>query len=149
MALTHEEVYNSSDISSVNLKSFLTEGMNNLFNNYTNGYINTHLDIEDVEVEMKKSIPLGLLVNEVALNTIKYAFPENDKGNFYINLKKINENIILKIWDDGVGLPSTVDVFQADSLGFKIIRNLTQQIEAELTLLEDVSGFGLQVTFEQ
>ena len=56
MALTHEEVYNSSDISSVNLKSFLTEGMNNLFNNYTNGYINTHLDIEDVEVEMKKSI---------------------------------------------------------------------------------------------
>ncbi len=111
--------------------------------------IKLNFDIEPIEIEVDKGIPIGLLVNEVALNTIKYAFPENNEGNFYINLKKINEDVILKIWDDGVGLPSTVDVFQADSLGFIIIRNLTQQIEAELTLLEDVSGFGLQVTFEQ
>ena len=149
MALTHEEVYKSSSVSHVNLKEFLIQGVNKLFNLYTNGNIKPHFNLENIEVEMEKSIPLGLLVNEVALNTIKYAFPENNEGNFYINLKKINEDVILKIWDDGVGLPSTVDVFQADSLGFIIIRNLTQQIEAELTLLEDVSGFGLQVSFEQ
>ena len=148
MALTHEEVYNSSDISSVNLKSFLTEGMNNLFNNYTNGYINTHLDIEDVEVEMKKSIPLGLLVNEVALNTIKYAFPNKDKGNFYLTLKVKDEDIILKSYDDGIGLPEDVDFYHDKSLGFLIINSLTNQLEAELTLL-DVKGFGIELKFKK
>ncbi len=148
MALTHEEVYNSSDISSVNLKSFLTEGMNNLFNNYTNGYINTHLDIEDVEVEMKKSIPLGLLVNEVALNTIKYAFPNKDKGNFYLTLKVKDEDIILKSYDDGIGLPEDVDFYHDKSLGFLIINSLTNQLEAELTLL-NVKGFGIELKFKK
>ena len=148
MALTHEEVYNSSDISSVNLKSFLTEGMNNLFNNYTNGHINTHLDIEDVEVEMKKSIPLGLLVNEVALNTIKYAFPNKDKGNFYLTLKVKDEDIILKAYDDGIGLPEDVDFYHDKSLGFLIINSLTNQLEAELTLL-DVKGFGIELKFKK
>ena len=148
MALTHEEVYNSSDISSVNLKSFLTEGMNNLFNNYTNGYINTHLDIEDVEVEMKKSIPLGLLVNEVALNTIKYAFPNKDKGNFYLTLKVKDEDIILKAYDDGIGLPEDVDFYHDKSLGFLIIHSLTNQLEAELTLL-NVKGFGIELKFKK
>ena len=97
---------------------------------------------------MDKSIPLGLLVNEVALNTIKYAFPDKDKCNFYINLERLNDEVVLRIWDDGVGLPEDVDLFNSNSLGFIIIRNLSQQLEADLSQITDVVGFGIQLKFK-
>lgn len=148
MALTHEEVYQSNSVSNINLEHFLTTGMNNLFNLYTEGKIKLNFNIESIELDMEKSIPLGLLVNEVALNTIKYAFPDKNEGNFYIDLKSTDDMIDLKIWDDGVGLPENVNLYNSDSLGFIIINNLTQQLEAELTVLDDVSGFGINLKFK-
>ncbi len=148
MALTHEEVYQSPNVSSVNMETFLNEGVSNLFNLYTTGYINLHFNIESINMGMDKSIPLGLLVNEVALNTIKYAFPDKDKGNFYIKLERLNDEVVLRIWDDGVGLPEDVDLFNSNSLGFIIIRNLSQQLEADLSQITDVVGFGLQLKFK-
>ena len=145
MALTHEEVYQSPSVSKVNLNSFLTTGMDNLFNLYTHGNINLHFDVDSIEIDVDKAIPLGLLVNEVALNTIKYAFPETGKGDFYINLEQSNDKMVLKIWDNGIGLPKGFDVFNSNSLGFIIIRNLTQQLDAELVILDDISGFGVEL----
>ena len=145
MALLHEEIYQSPSVSNINLEHFLTTGMNNLFGLYTKGNINLHLNIEPVMVDIDVGIPLGLLINEVALNTIKYAFPKQEDCNFYINLKTLENHIIIKIWDDGVGLPENMDISTSNGLGFIIIRNLTQQLEAELTILEDVQGFGIQL----
>ena len=149
MALTHEEVYQSDSVSNINLQNFLTTGMTNLFNLYTHGNINLHFDIEPIEIDMDKSIPLGLMVNEIALNTIKYAFPKTGHGDFYIKLETNEDNVILNIWDNGVGLPEGVNLYQSTSLGFIIIRNLTQQLEAELSVLDDVPGFGLHLIFRK
>ncbi|WP_413827145.1 PAS domain-containing sensor histidine kinase, partial [Methanobrevibacter sp. UBA313] len=148
MALTHEEVYNSDSLSNVNLKTFLEDAINNLFNLYSKGNIKLHLDIEPIEIDMDRSIPLGLLVNEVSLNTIKYAFPNEVEGNYYITIKNIDGILDLKIWDDGVGLANGVDLFTAESLGFIIIRNFTQQLDANLTQLSNVKGFGLELKFK-
>ena len=148
MALTHAEVYQSTNVSNINLEHLLTTGMNNLFNLYTSGRIGLYFSIEPLEVDIDKGIPLGLLVNEVALNTIKYAFPGQGEGKFFIDLNMVNGEIVLKIWDNGIGLPEGVSLFDSDSLGFIIIRNLTQQLEAELSLLEDVPGFGIQLVFK-
>ncbi len=148
MALTHEEVYNSDSLSNVNLKTFLEDAINNLFNLYSKGNIKLHLDIEPIEIDMDRSIPLGLLVNEVSLNTIKYAFPNEVEGNYYITIKNIDGILDLKIWDDGVGLANGVDLFTAVSLGFIIIRNFTQQLDANLTQLSNVKGFGLELKFK-
>ena len=148
MALTHEEVYQSPSVSKINLENFLTEGVSNIFNTYTSCKIKLNFDIEPIEIEVDKGIPIGLLVNEVALNTIKYAFPNTNEGNFYVNLKSDGDVLVLKLWDDGVGLPENVDLFDSDSLGFIIIRNLTQQLDGELTILEDVTGFGIKIVFK-
>ena len=148
MALTHEEVYNSDSLSNVNLKTFLEDAINNLFNLYSKGNIKLHLDIEPIEIDMDRSIPLGLLVNEVSLNTIKYAFLNEVEGNYYITIKNIDGILDLKIWDDGVGLANGVDLFTAESLGFIIIRNFTQQLDANLTQLSNVKGFGLELKFK-
>ena len=145
MANTHEAVYQSPTVSTVDLESFLNNNLGNLFALYTKGNITLHSDLEPVNVDTKISIPLGLLVNELALNTIKYAFPESGMGDFYINLIEVDDKIVLKIWDNGVGLNDNVNLFTSESLGFIIIRNLTQQLDGDLTILKKDSGFGVKL----
>ncbi|MDD4594138.1 MAG: histidine kinase dimerization/phosphoacceptor domain -containing protein [Methanobacteriaceae archaeon] len=147
MALTHEEVYNSPSVSKVNMKSFITQSMNDLFGLYTDGFISLNFDIDPIELSMDISIPLGLLINELALNTIKYAFPNKKEGNFYLSLKQIGDEVILKVWDNGVGLASDIDIYTIDSLGFIIVRNFTKQLEGELKQLNNVLGFGVEIKF--
>ena len=89
MALTHEEVYNSPSVSEVDMNSFITKDMTNLFRLYTDGNIKLNFNIEHIMLNMEDIIPLGLFINELALNTIKYAFPNKEEGNFYISFKKV------------------------------------------------------------
>ena len=149
MALTHEEVYNSNDLSNINLNTFINRAMDNLFSLYAPENIKINLKIENVMLNMDKSIPLSLLINEFALNTIKYAFPNKVDGEFFIDLSSNNDLINIKMWDNGIGLPEGVNVFSSESLGFTIIRNLSRQLEAELNVLSDVEGFGLEITFQK
>lgn len=147
MALTHEEIYQSPSVSKVNLESFFEKGLNNIFHLYSEKKITPHLNIESIELDVDKSIPLGLLVNELALNTIKYAFPKSPKGDFYINIKTQDESIVLKVWDNGIGLKDNFNIQDSTGLGFIIVRNLTQQLEGELIQLKDIDGFGLKIIF--
>jgi two-component sensor histidine kinase len=145
MALTHEQVYKSNSVSTVNLKEFLIKEIDNLFNLYSDGNIKVNYDIDPVEVNIDTSVPLGLLVNELTLNNIKYAFPDNCEGNFYVSLNGYSDYFVLEIWDDGVGLKEGINLFKTDSLGFLIIRNLTKQIDGKLSLLEKAPGFGIKI----
>jgi two-component sensor histidine kinase len=149
MALTHEEVYQSQNVSSVNLESFLSKNMYNLFKLYDNKRIDLNFKMEPVEVNIDIGIPLGLLINELAINCIKYAFPEKDEGNFYINVSEKENIITIKVWDDGVGLPDGVDLNNNnEGLGFLIIQRLSQQLEAELKVLNNRQGFGIELKFK-
>ena len=86
MALTHEEIYQSDSLSNVNLKSFINKNLSRLFLKFSDGTISLNLNINHVELDMDRTIPLGLLINEVGINTIKYAFPNYQEGNFNLNL---------------------------------------------------------------
>lgn len=98
MASIHEQVYNSSDITHVNSDEYLKLTLENLFNLYSSN-IKLHLDIISHELHMDKAIPLGLIINELGLNSIKYAFDDDEKGNFYVKYSEENNLCKLTIWD--------------------------------------------------
>ena len=87
---------------------------------------------------MDKSIPLSLIINELALNTIKYAFPNNEKGSFNVILKEIEGVVNIQVFDDGVGVPVDFDFNTSNSLGMSIINNLILQLDADLYMLNDI-----------
>jgi two-component sensor histidine kinase len=148
MALIHEEAYKSYDVSKIDSKQYITKQMDNLFKLYSKNNIETHYDIDDVDVHTEKFIPLGLILNELGLNTIKYAFPNNQPGNFYLKFKVENDEVLLTVYDDGIGLPDDFDIYNSTSLGFTIINTLTSQIEGELNILELDKGFGVSIRFK-
>ncbi len=147
MALLHEKIYGSSSLSKVDIKDYLESLVNSLFDIYWSD-INFHSDIDSYDMNMEKSIPLGLILNELTLNTIKYAFISDKEGNFHVSFKKQDKKYILIVKDDGVGLPDDIDLNNLTSLGLIVVQNLTLQIGGTFSLY-DCDGAGFKIEFDE
>ncbi|HMN91003.1 MAG TPA: ATP-binding protein [Saprospiraceae bacterium] len=79
-------------------------------------------------------IPLGLIINELISNTLKYAFPNGRAGKMYIALKQETKALRLRIADNGKGLPPNFDMHNLKSLGFRLVKAFTQKLEGELNI---------------
>jgi two-component sensor histidine kinase len=97
---------------------------------------------------MEQAIPLGLIVNELVNNTIKYAFPNSKEGNIYISFKKEDKHCILTCKDDGIGLPDDLDLDNLTGLGLIVVQNLTFQIGGNMSII-DCKGTGFKIEFDQ
>ena len=135
MALIHERLYRSGDFKSIAMKEYVEQLSNDLFHIYMakNSRIDLILDVQNITLDVDTAIPLGLILNELLTNSMKYAFPNNEKGVIKVNLKKTkDEEFLLEVKDNGIGMSSDFDVESVDSLGMKLIMILTQQINGHL-----------------
>lgn len=80
------------------------------------------------------AIPLGLIINELVTNSVKYAFPNNRKGNIKIVFKSEDENYVLIISDDGVGVPEDIEPGKTESLGLQLVTSLVNQLDGTIEL---------------
>jgi len=94
--------------------------------------VKVSLNSEEANLEIDTAISMGLIVNELLTNCFKHAFPDEKCGEININLTKNNGNYYLKVADNGVGFPDSVDLENTESLGIQIVRTLTSQINGTL-----------------
>lgn len=91
-----------------------------------------------------QAIPIGLLVNELVTNAVKYAYPEAAfpaGGEIRVRAARMAEGLALDVADDGVGLPEDFDIARASrSLGMRVVLNLSRQLGATLTTPRDGQG---------
>jgi two-component sensor histidine kinase len=83
------------------------------------------LDVDSV-------VPLGLIINELITNALKYAFPEGRKGNISIEIRENSDGLLLAVNDDGVGIDDLDQMQQQDSFGYELINAFSQKLEADL-----------------
>ena len=101
MAIIHDNLYQSDDISNVQFQEYIDNLTSQLFATYaSNSYIKLVTDITDKTFNMETAIPLGLIISELVSNSLQYAFPDND-GEIYISLKAKGEETELIIKDNG------------------------------------------------
>ena len=136
MSLLHEQLYGSNNFSSINFENFVRILINRLLStyNYLFEKISFNININDLKLSIETSINLGLILNELVTNSLKYAFKEKVDGKIDISLKSENEKIILKVSDNGKGLPENFDINRLKSLGFEIVNSLVEQLRGELTI---------------
>lgn len=139
MALIHEKLYQSKDMSQIDFSGYVSELVSNLFSSYSlnSAHITLHQDIHNIMLEIDLAINLGLIINELVSNAFKHAFRKGIKGNLYISLKKDKQKYELIIQDDGVGFPSNVDFRKTESLGLQLIITLVDQIGGVIFLYSD------------
>lgn len=105
MAMIHEMIYQSEDLSHINFSEYIRNLISNLFQSYgANSSITSVINIEQIYMNIETAVPLGLIISELISNSLKYAFPEDKKGEILVNLTK-NEKFELTISDNGIGIP--------------------------------------------
>jgi PAS domain S-box-containing protein len=139
MALIHEKLYQSKDMSQIDFSEYVTELVSNLFSSYSlnSALITLHQDINNIMLEIDLAINLGLIINELVSNAFKHGFPSGRKGNLYISMKKDEQKYELTIEDDGIGFSSEIDFRKTESLGLQLIITLVEQIGGEIFLFTD------------
>ena len=159
MALIHEELHNGENVETLNFADYLSKLTTDLLNSYRIGRdnINLKLDLEQVNLNIDTAIPLGIIVNELVSNSLKHAFPGGRKGEIQIDLRRVetsatentnsgskescieenNFDYILKVSDNGIGIPKEIDIQNADTLGLQLVNILVEQIDGCLELKSD------------
>ena len=138
IALIHERLYQTKDYSRVNFAEYVQGLTKHLFSVYgiDSNKINLKLNIKDVFLDINAAIPCGLIINELATNAIKHAFPNREKGEIKIDMHPIDsKKVELIIADDGVGMAKSVDFKSTESLGLHLVILLAEsQLQGDVKL---------------
>jgi two-component sensor histidine kinase len=135
MALIHENLYNHKSLAKIMFSTYIKSLTGNIARTYASQQSRVKFDyqIEDAYLPMDIAIPCGLIINELISNSFKYAFTNGSSGIISIHFNTTeNEDHFLTVADNGVGIPSSVDITKTKSLGMKILHKLVQQIDGEL-----------------
>jgi len=134
MALIHERLYRAETLADINLAEYISELVVRLCRSYSinSAAIKVETHLEPVRLGIDQAIPCGLLLNEFISNALKHAFPSDGNGQLVISLSEDKGEISLIISDDGKGVPEDFDLRHPSTLGFEIIRTLTEQLEGTL-----------------
>jgi len=105
MALIHQDLYNKENLMDIGVKQYVEKLTQELFDTYRvdKNRIILQMDVQDMELDVDTLVPLGLIINELITNSLKYAFPEGRKGNLLLSLSKTEGLLYLRVSDDGVG----------------------------------------------
>ncbi len=119
----------------IKLDHLLRDISRSILKGYATGpRIDLHLDLQPLNIEVKRAIPLGLIVTEIITNSLKYAFPDQKRGEIRLKLWKLDDRLALEISDNGAGLAEDFFTSPPSGLGQEIIKALTEQLEAELEI---------------
>ena len=145
MALLHEQLYQSQDLSRIDFSSYLrTLAAEVLRVSRRSKEITLRLELKPVWVNSEIATPCGLIVNELITNSCKYAFPSSG-GEICLALDEDEgHNLILRIGDDGVGLPADLDFRKATTLGLQLVDDMVSQLKGSWAV-EPSSGTTFRI----
>ncbi len=171
MAMVHERLYRSQNLADIPFKDYVRSLATGLFKSYgiTYNEISLKVSIDDISLEVDSAIPCGLIINELLSNSLKHAFPDGQKGEVEVSMKKIldgeaqdadqkakpatrnpqPEIIELVVRDNGVGYPKGLDFRKTQSLGLQLVITLVEsQLEGNIELGRS-GGTEFKIRFEE
>ena len=149
MALIHEKLYQSEDITKVDFEEYIQTLAASLFQSYqTSSNIRLSVVVDDVRLGIDQAIPCGLIINELVSNSLKHGFSDGRDGEVSVHFGRTGDRLVaLTVKDDGVGLPETVDILTTEPLGLKLVNILVEQLNGEISLAGD-PGTEVRIAFD-
>ncbi len=151
MALIHEKLYQSESLATVDLADYVRTLVTQLMRTYTwNDNVTLELRLEPAAVSIDTAVPVGLLLNELVTNALKYAYPDARRG--YLRLSLLAESsghFNLRVEDDGVGLNPDFQLEQATTLGLRLVTMFTKQLRADVKLHSEPGSTAFDIRFRE
>ncbi|MBN2734862.1 MAG: PAS domain S-box protein [Methanomicrobiaceae archaeon] len=139
IAAVHEGLYRSSSISGIPADEHFRNLGREIISSYSPD-VKIQFDVftNDCELGLNDAIPISLIINELLTNSIKYAFAGRKEGRIRIEMDCTNDSVSLLVEDDGVGIPPDFSLYENESLGLTLVRNIVEmQLEGTINLERD------------
>ena len=148
MALVHEKLYGAQDLARVDFGEYVRGLTDSLVQSHgaSAGHIAIDVAIGDEQLTVDQALPCGLIVNELVANALRHAFPDGQQGKIAIRLAHSNGNYVLRVDDDGTGLPPDFDSVTTESLGMQLVKTLVEQLDGTLEI-ESAGGAQFSIVF--
>ncbi len=148
MALIHQQLYRSDDLSKIDFEEYMKQLKGHLFAAYgtDRDNITSKIRAKDIYLSIDKAIPCGLIVNELVSNSLKHAFGDSRKGNIEISVTQENDFYYMIVKDNGKGIPPNIDYRNTQSLGMQLVITLTEQLGGEIHLNSE-AGTEFNISF--
>lgn len=139
MAIIHQQLYQDGNIRGIQMDDYINMLTQNIFSSYNINpdKISLTTDIEKLNLDVDTVIPLGLIINELVSNSLKYAFEETGRGIVSISLKEKDDCLELLVKDNGKGFPNGLNVQKTRSFGLQLITAFSQKLKAHLDFYND------------
>ena len=135
MHILYEKLLLTKDYQNTSVKDYLDNLIDEIISLFPeNDKITVKKHINDYQINSKKLSPLGLIVNELLTNVMKYAFTGRDSGKIEVELKEDHDLIVLSIQDNGNGLPPGFDISKSHRFGLKLVEMLAEQLDGNFTI---------------
>jgi len=143
MALVHEELYGTEDLSCVNMSDYVPRLVERVLAG-ADIPVRCEFQVEEVRLPVTRSIPCGLILNELVMNAVKHAFrpggPADGCGYLRVSLRREAAHMILEVEDNGPGLPPDFNINDTPTLGMTLVSSLTQQLSGTMSAANGASG---------
>lgn len=149
MAIIHEKLYKSQDLANIDTKSYIETLSESLLRSYrTNKDVSIKVICKVSSVGIDTLMPLGLILNEIISNSLKYAFTGRSNGKITILLDRSSDTTYeMMIGDNGVGLPADFSWENSTTLGIELIKTLVDQINGTIDKVKDAPGTAFKISF--
>jgi len=140
MSLIHQNLYKKDNLTGIEMKPYMSKLANSLVQTYQvdSGEVQIEIEADDLTLDVETVVPIGLIINELMSNALKYAFPDGQNGTIKIALKELDNRLCLSVEDDGVGLDESQLQSKTESFGHSLIRAFRAKLDAEI----DIAGTG-------
>ncbi|HYG50781.1 MAG TPA: sensor histidine kinase, partial [Flavobacteriales bacterium] len=147
MSMVHDKLYKSANLENIHVAEYL-QSMCDYYKaayDFDSKKIRVNCTVNAPNIHIDQLIPLGLIVNELLINSVKYAF-NHEGGMVNISCIHAQDLIIFTVADNGKGLPADYDKNMKKSLGIQLVQGLSKQLKADLNI-ENKQGASFQFSF--
>ncbi len=149
MSAVHEALYNTKNLAEIDLKSYLSKISGTLIQTYSvnPGKVRFNIDGDGIILNIEKASPVGLIINELISNSLKYAFQDKSESEINVSMKKQDKQLELIVMDNGIGIQEGFDWKNANTLGLKLVRTLVEnQLDGSIDL-DNTNGTKFTIKF--
>lgn len=147
IAMIHEKLYQSDSFAEVNMKEYIAEFVRGIARAYAplEASVVIKQNVEAIHLDMTRAVPLGLILNELLNNAYKHGFAHADGGELTINFERHDDTVVLRVSDNGSGLPAGFNLDDTRTLGMTLVQTLTSQLRGTLEVTQnDLTTFQIE-----
>ena len=146
MSVLYDKLYHSADFSELAIKGYLSTLIDEVVANFPNGKgVRTEKNIQEFNFDSKRLQLLGIIINELLTNIMKYAFNGKERGLITVSVTNVNGHVAISVQDDGIGMPESVSFENSTGFGLQLVQALIQQIDGVIRIDR---GNGTKIVLE-